>query len=278
MRFFTFLLFFTISLFAKSQYCPSLGQDQFLPCGVGSTTLTADLSQCGPGGLNPNQTTDYSVSNIPYIAQTNTGTQLTMTDYSQQGPFNIGFNFCFFENTYNQFYVGSNGWVSFSAGQPTTFTSVGIPSNLTTTPKNCIMGPWQDWHPGLGGQIRYQLSGTAPCRKLTISWINVPMYSCTTLLGTFHIVIYESTNVIENYIQNKPSCLTWPTTNPGFAVQGIHNLAGTFAVTVPGRNGSVWTATNDAYKYTPNGPSISPTLTWYQVGNPVSIGTGQQSM
>jgi hypothetical protein len=34
-------------------------------------------------------------------------------------------------------------------------------------PKNCIMGPWQDWHPGVGGQIRYQTTGVAPCRKLT---------------------------------------------------------------------------------------------------------------
>jgi hypothetical protein len=32
------------------------------------------------------------------------------------------------------------------------------------------------------------------------------MFSCTNLSGTFHIVIYESTNVIENHIQNKPNC------------------------------------------------------------------------
>jgi gliding motility-associated-like protein len=275
MRLIGFLVLFFISFNINSQvHCPELGPDQNLPCGVVTTTLTADLSQCGVGGLNPNETSNYSVSNITYNNQTNTGTQLTMTDDSQQGPFNIGFNFCFFGTTYNQFYVGSNGWISFSSGQPTTFASVGIPSTLTTTPKNCIMGPWQDWHPGLGGQIRYQLSGTAPCRKLTVSWIGVPMYSCTTLQGTFHIVIYESTNIIENFIQEKPNCLTWPITNPGSSVQGLHNLAGNFAVTVPGRNGTVWTTTNDAYRYTPSGPSVLPVLTWYQVGNPISIGVG----
>lgn len=266
------LLMVLISSISFSQYCPYLGPNQALPCGVTSTTLTADLSQCGPGGVNPNQTTNYGVTNIPYSAQANTGAQLFMTDDSQQGPFNIGFNFCFFGTTYTQFYVGSNGWISFSGGQPTTFTSQTIPTGNALVPKNCIMGPWQDWHPGLGGQIRYQTSGVAPCRKLTVSWIGVPMFSCTGNQGTFHIVIYESTNIIENYIQNKPACVTW---QGGTAVEGLHNAAGTIGIAVPGRNSTAWVANNDAWRWTPSGPVVTPTLTWYQVGNPNPIGTGQ---
>ena len=265
------LVFLLLTFTGYGQYCPALGPDQILPCGVGTTTLTADLSQCGPGGPNPKQTTDYAVTSIPYVAQTNTGTNISMTDDSQQGPFNIGFNFCFFGQTYTQFYIGSNGWISFSGGQPTTFTSQTIPTGNISVPKNCIMGPWQDWHPGLGGQIRYQTTGVAPCRKLTVSWINVPMFSCTGNLGTFHIVIYESTNVIENHIQSKPACLQW---SGGTAVEGIHNNAGTIGITVPGRNSTAWTANNDAWRWTPNGPTVNPTLTWYVVGNPNPIGTG----
>jgi gliding motility-associated-like protein len=264
------LIFFFLTFVGYSQFCPNLGPDQYLACGVGSTTLTADFSQCVPGS-NPNQTTNYGVTNIPYVPQTNTGTSLFMSDDSQQGPFNIGFTFCFFGQTYTQFYVGSNGWISFSPAQPTTFTSATIPSNAFTIPQNCIMGPWQDWHPGVGGQIRYQVQGTAPCRKLVVSWINVPMFSCTNLTGTFHIVIYESTNIIENHIQNKPNCLAWA---GGTAVQGLHNNGGTFAVPVPGRNSTQWTANNDARRYTPSGPTVIPTPTWYQVGNPTPIGIG----
>jgi gliding motility-associated-like protein len=260
-----------ISTISFTQYCPYLGPNQALPCGVTSTTLTADLSQCGPGGVNPNQTTNYGVTNIPYVAQNNTGTNIFMTDDSQQGPFNIGFNFCFFGTTYTQFYIGSNGWISFSGGQPTTFTSQTIPTGNALVPKNCIMSPWQDWHPGLGGQIKYQISGVAPCRKLTVSWVGVPMFSCTGNQGTFHIVIYESTNVIENHIQNKPACVQW---QGGTSVQGIHNLAGTLGITVPGRNSTAWVANNDAWRWTPSGPVVTPTLTWYQVGNPNPIGTG----
>ena len=264
------ILSFWSFVLVHSQYCPLLGPDQFLPCGINSTTLTADLSQCSPGS-NPNQTTSYNVSQIPYAPQANTGNQLFLGDDTQQGPFNIGFNFCFYGNTYTQFWVGSNGWISFSAGQPTTFTSAPIPSNVFNIPKNCIMGPWQDWHPGIGGQIRYQTTGIAPCRKLTVSWINVPMFSCTGSQGSFHIVIYESTNYIDSYIQNKPACLQWA---GGTAVHGIHNLPGNNAVTVPGRNSTAWTAVNDAWRWTPAGPAVPPTLTWFQVGNPVAIGTG----
>lgn len=263
-------LMLSLAFMSVSQYCPYIGPDQLLPCGVNSTTLTADLSQCGAGS-NPNQTTSYSVANIPYVAQTNTGASLFMTDDSQQGPFNIGFNFCFFGQTYTQFYVGSNGWISFSAGQPVTFTSQSIPTFNALVPKNCIMGPWQDWHPGVGGQIKYQTSGNSPCRKLTVSWTNMPMFSCTSNLGTFHIVIYESTNYIENHIQIKPACMQWAS---GTATEGIHNATGTASVTVPGRNSTAWTTTNNTYRYTPNGPTISPILTWYQVGNPIPIATG----
>ena len=264
------LIFLLLTSIGYGQYCPALGPDQILPCGVGSTTLTANLSQCGAGN-NPNQTTNYTVASIPYVAQTNTGTSVFMTDDSQQGPFNIGFTFCFYGQTYSQFYIGSNGWISFSGGQPTTFTSSPLPTVGGLTPKNCIMGPWQDWHPGIGGQIKYQTVGTAPCRKLIVSWIGVPMFSCTGNQGTFHIVIEESTNYISNYIQSKPACTQW---QGGTAVEGIHNATGTAAITVPGRNSTVWTATNDAWRWTPSGPVVTPVLTWYQVGNPVAIGTG----
>jgi len=250
--------------------CPYIGPDLTLPCGQNTTTLTADFSNCPGGGPGPNATTTYGVTNIPFAPQVVGGTSISLSDDSQAGPFNIGFSFCFYGNTYTQFYIGSNGWVSFSAGQPTTFTSAPIPNSGGTVPRNCIMGPWQDWHPGVGGTIRYQTQGTAPCRRLVVSWTNMPMYQCTGTLGTFQIVIYESTNIIENHITTKQSC-GWA---GGTAVQGIHNLAGTVAVTAPGRNSTVWTTTNNAYRWTPAGATVAAVPTWYQVGNPVAIGTG----
>jgi len=42
-------LFLLLTFQGFAQYCPYLGSDQLLPCGVGTTTLTADLSQCRVG-------------------------------------------------------------------------------------------------------------------------------------------------------------------------------------------------------------------------------------
>ncbi|MBK9764964.1 MAG: hypothetical protein IPO87_16865 [Flavobacteriales bacterium] len=44
--------------------------------------------------------------------------------------------------------------------------------------------------------------------------------------------------------------------------QGLENATGTLATAVPGRNGTVWTATNDAYRFTPN----APTYLWDNAG------------
>ncbi len=259
------------ALAVTSQNCPNLGPDQFLPCGVQSTVLTANMSACNATTITPNQTNTYSVTNIPFAPYANTGTGVSLTDDSQTGVLPIGFTFCFFGNTYTQFYIGSNGWIAFTAGQPVTFASSAIPSAGGGIPKNCIMGPWQDWHPGLGGTIKYQTQGTAPCRRLVVSWTNVPMYSCTNLNGTFQIVIYEGTNLIENHITNKPNCPAW---SGGTAVQGIHNITGTIGITVPGRNSTQWVTTNNAYRWSPSGAQVIPTLTWFAVGNPVPLGTG----
>jgi len=263
---------------AQGQFCPFLGPDQVLPCGVNSTTLTADLTNCGnPGNPVPRETDTYLVENIPFAPNPTTGTAITLSDDAVSGALPIGFTFCFFGNSYTQFYIGSNGWIGFSAGQPTTFTSATIPSTGGTIPKNCIMGPWQDWHPGISGgpYIRYQTIGTAPCRKLVVSYTNIPFFSCTTTLGTFQIVLNEGTNIIENHITIKPSCTAWA---GGTAVQGIHNLAGTVAFTVPGRNSTVWTAFNESWRYVPNGAVVPPTLVWYEVGNPTPLATGVNSI
>lgn len=269
-RIFTLILA-AIAFAGSSQNCPNLGPNLTLPCGVTTTVLTANMTACNPTTITPNQTNTYSVTNIPFAPYANAGTAVALTDDSQTGVLPIGFTFCFFGNTYTQFYIGSNGWIAFTAGQPVTFASSAIPNGGGGIPKNCIMGPWQDWHPGVGGTIRYQTQGTAPCRRLVVTWANMPMYSCTNLQGTFQIVIFEGTNLIENHITNKPNCPAW---SGGTAVQGIHNLAGTIGITVPGRNSTQWTTTNNAYRWSPSGAAVIPTLTWFAVGNPVPIGTG----
>jgi hypothetical protein len=208
-------------------------------------------------------TTAYTIASTTWSPEAIAGTSINLNDDQVSAAQPIGFSFCFFGNTYTQFYIGSNGWVGFTAGQPTAFTSQTIPNTGTNVPKNCIMGPWQDWHPGTGGNvgnyIKYQTVGVAPNRKLIVTWDNVPMYSCTSNFGRFQIVLFETTNLIRNNIYNKPTC-AWA---GGNATQGIHNLQGTVAYTVPGRNSANWTATNESWEYIPSG------VTWTQNGTPI---------
>jgi len=193
----------------------------------------------------------YTVGQIAYSPVAPGGTSVTMTDDAVTGALPIGFTFCFGGINYTNFYIGSNGWVGFTGGQPTTYTSISIPNAGVGVPKNCIAGPWQDWHPGVAGgpYITYQTLGVAPNRTLVVTWANCPFFSCTTVSGSFQIVLYETSNLIDNTLRNKPACLTWA---GGTAVQGLHDITGTLAVTVPGRNSTQWTATNETWRYTPN--------------------------
>ncbi|MBL0019879.1 MAG: hypothetical protein IPP17_26475 [Bacteroidetes bacterium] len=66
---------------------------------------------------------------------------------------------------------------------------------------------------------------------------------------TQQIAIYETTNIIEVYIQSKPLCSTW---NGGASILGVHNATGTAAVAVPGHNyPTQWSAINEGWRWTP---------------------------
>ncbi|MEX1189235.1 MAG: hypothetical protein WED33_08250, partial [Bacteroidia bacterium] len=236
-------------------------------CAGSSITVNSSMSNAFAG------TNSYAISTVPFAPYPVLGgNSVTMVDDQINGPLPIGFQFCFFGNTYTQFYLGSNGWIGFTPGQTIAFTANPIPNPGVFVPKNCIMGPWMDWNPGVGTgspYIRYQTQGIAPYRRLIVQWTTVPLYQCTASNGTFQIVIYESTNIIENFITSKPVCSVWA---GGTATQGLHNMAGTIAVAVPGRNSSVWNVTNDGKRYTPNGPP-NYTLNWTSNGFPIGTGS-----
>ena len=218
-------------------------------------------------------TSNYSVSNIAFSPNTVGGLPVNLVDDQVAGPLPIGFVFCFFGNQYSQFYLGSNGWVGFSPGQTLAFTAATVPSASPLVPKNCIMGPWMDFNPGVGPNvgtyIRYQTQGIAPFRRLVVSFTNCPLYACVTTFSSFQIVLYGSTNIIENHITNKPVCAGWA---GGTATQALHNATGTVAVAFTGRNAAVWNVTNDAKRFTPSGPP-SFTTNWTANGIPLGAGT-----
>lgn len=254
-----FMLLIVTILMANSQPIGLFASNDTTVCYGSSAQITVSNTL--------KETTSYLLENIPYAPMPILiGTTITsLIDDRYYGPYPIGFNFCFYGNTFANFYIGANGWVSFTPipNAPTfdPWVTCAIPATVNGSnqpiPRNVIMGPWRDWYAQNSGNVEFYVTGTAPFRKLVVAWVNVPLFSCTSITGSFQIVLHETTNVIENHLIRVPSCPGW---NSGNGVQGIMNATGTQAVVVPGRNNTNWSAQYESKRYVPNG-NIIP-YTW----------------
>ncbi|MEW5677529.1 choice-of-anchor J domain-containing protein, partial [Flavobacterium enshiense] len=224
-------------------------------------------------------TTSYEVSTIPYSPPFpfTGGTQMNITtDDIWSGVVNLPFNFCFFGNSYSTARVGSNGVVAFGIPDATTYCPWAFSTTIPNTGfpiKNAIYGVYQDTDPsedpGPNTTINYQVLGNYPCRALVVNFNEINQFSCGLATGpqTTQIVIYEISNIIEVYVNRRVPCTTW---QQGAGVIGIQNAAGTVAYTPAGRNTGPWSATNEAWRFSPNAPA-PVALEWIQNG--VVIGT-----
>jgi hypothetical protein len=221
-------------------------------CTAFDISITKVASPCSAGAFCYNISTPAYTPD-PYGA----GTLVTFPDdYFASASFPMGFQFCYGGNYYTDFTISSNGFISLNAncvGLYSTYVTTTVPNTSIPSISNAIMVTWHDIDPSVSGQIRYATYGSAPNRRLVVSFNQVAMFSaaCNSLLYTGQIVLYETTNNIAFFIQNKPICPTW---NSGNGVQGVTSPNGTAAVTTPGRNNTNWTITNDAKLYMPCGP------------------------
>jgi gliding motility-associated-like protein len=181
------------------------------------------------------------------------GETVDIIDDTYIGPFDIGFEFCFFGGVYNEFWIASNGWISFE--EPTVDMAVNwtpdgpIPDEAYNVPKAAIFASWRDWHSGLCFDcIHYETTGVAPNRKLIVTWDEVPLFLCTGDLGSFQIVLYETTNIIDNHLIEIPSCAEW---DGGYSIQGLINADGDEAYTAPDRNWEVWETESESNRWLP---------------------------
>ncbi|MBC8047706.1 MAG: hypothetical protein H7Y00_12990, partial [Fimbriimonadaceae bacterium] len=248
--------------------------------------ITSDTTICSGGSVflsvisSPSFNTDsYTVDSIPFSSEAHAGTNaFPAGDDDIDLNVDIGFTFCFFGNDYDECYISTNGWVSFTDGPATWNTVYGpggtptynLPNTNTNVPKNCIFGPWQDWDPNdVGSHVKYQTLGTAPYRRFVVSFDDIVLFGfgCASDKGTFQIVLYETTNIIQNHIIEKENCTDWEN---GKATQAIHNSDGTVSVEVSGRDATDWTASDESWQYTPSG--LATGVEWYIGGT--LIGTG----
>ena len=205
----------------------------------------------------------------------------------------VGFNFDFYGGTYDKCVVSGNGYITFdttvaNTGSPWAI-NIAIP-NPGQMPENAIMAPWQDINTGVVGSIYYGTTGVAPNRMFTVTWCDIAMFSCTQMLHTSQVVLYEGSNKIEMFIKNKPLCATW---NGGAAVQGLVDATSTnFDIVddptlLQPRNFPLnWTANNEGWEFIPNStftsynissipyiPIVAGVANWFDATGAV-IGTG----
>ncbi|MBT3208233.1 MAG: T9SS type A sorting domain-containing protein [Bacteroidetes bacterium] len=256
------LVFFLLIFFSNKTKAQIFAGNDTLICGAGNITLNATIAPF----YGTNQ---YVYDTVPYGPEFYGGTPLYLWDDAISDTIIIPFDFCFFGQVFNECYVGSNGWLGFSSGQPTTYASATIPSQAISVPKNCIMGAWSDWNPS-ATSIYCNITGIAPNRKFVVSWIDCPLFSCSSFTGTFQIVLTETSNEICYHLTNKPICLGWA---GGTSTQGLHNWNGSLAYCAPGRNSTIWETQLESSKFVPS-DIVSPTqIQWFNLSGDV-IGNG----
>lgn len=254
--------------------CPSVdsggvgmsGADVTLNCYEENITLEASYLDLG-------ETTSYSVQNIDYSPPFQFDCLANSVNVDNDDVFSpvidLPFNFCFYGDTYDSFVIGSNGIISFDtslANGPTGWRIDNqIPSAVNTSPNYyfgpSIFGVHHDVDPSAGGEIGYQLiTLNTGCRALVASWSDVPLYADNSKLYTGMIVFYEDTNVIEVYIKDKPTT-SWNSSRAAVGLQANSALG----IAAPNRNSldTPWETTNEAWRFTPNGDSITE-LKWYE--------------
>jgi len=251
-------------------------------------------------------TENYVVNSIPYnpLPYVTAAPALTLGCTSQDDKYfditNIPFQFCFYGINYSQLSVSTNGAITFdirnalrgsnydlNAGVVLPYVGTGDqgsgvcpdPDANVRLPLAAIFGPFCDIFPQSGDpnyKIEARIEGTSPCSRYIISFSRIPMYGCTNVRMTSQIVLYESTGVIDIFIESKPPC----TSNGGLGIVGIQNsFAGTpagLAVTAPGRgaNNGAWSTTNEGWRFTPSGTTsnfVSSEL--YVLGSTTPIST-----
>ena len=168
------------------------------------------------------------------------------------GPFNIGFSFTYFGNSYTQFYATSNGLVLFGAGS-TDGSEDPIPT--AAAPNNFIAAFWDDLTVDGSGNILYSTVGAAPNRKLIIQFRNMGFYPFPVFFGTFSVILYETSNAIQvqyRLIVDKTS----PKAHGNSATIGLENADGSAGVQYAYQNPTAIT-TGKAISFTPSGTTYT---------------------
>jgi gliding motility-associated-like protein len=236
---------------------------------------------CGPINFSVpdiRTTSDYTVNAIPYnpYSYVTSASPAIVPCASQDDKFFdttfLPFPFCFYDSVFTKCVIGTNGVISFDMSNilrgnnwdldpPLPIPNMGrgdVGRNNCATPtetlypRACIMGPYVDMFPQASDRfykIEMRTEGMAPCRKFIVSFSQVPLFNCPTSRVTSQMVLYETTGLIDIFVENKPQC----SFNGNNGIIAIQDWTRTKGIPAPSRDAGSWIAQNEAYRFTPAG-------------------------
>lgn len=114
------------------------------------------------------------------------------------GPFNIGFEFPFYDNQYSDFIISPNGWIGFGDDNPG-YENLSIPNESAPSP--AIFAFWDDLNPinsesspDMSGRVKYFSNG----ERLVISYTDITQWGDDSPYS-FQIVLYKNGHIDINY-------------------------------------------------------------------------------
>ncbi len=140
------------------------------------------------------------------------GTLLGHDDEAVYGPFDLGFNFGYYGNSFDSVKVSTNGWLSFTSGS-LVWTNQGIPDS--SQPNNLLAAFWDDLNPSRSGDIYYHAD--AANNRFIVQYEAVRNWESSTN-ETFQIILNADGTIVYQYET---------VGNPNFCTVGIENADGT---------------------------------------------------
>ncbi len=154
----------------------------------------------GPDGFGyTGETTDFD-----WIELRGSGTPITgLTDDSFAGPFPIGFAFPFYGTNWTQFYVSSNGFISFGSGSDDYSNDCPLPN--VNTPNNIVAPMWDDLYPNYtSGGVYYQAFDPCPIGSGACLVVEYDHWAhcCdpNNIAGTFEAVLLGNGSVLMQFL------------------------------------------------------------------------------
>jgi len=191
--------------------------DDGVVCPGDAFELSATLEEVIPGGFLGTYTVTANPPGSCTATPDGAITDVVLSDDDFQGPFPLGFNFDFWGNIYTDFYISSNGYVTFGQGS----TDLGDdPIPDIATPNDYIALFWDDLNPSGAGTVSYYDATVNGQTCLVVDFQGIEHFGGGETI-TGQIIICPDGTVIINCID----CQTDGGTD--VATSGIENADGT---------------------------------------------------